>query len=247
MRRRQQGQGTLFPFVSVLICIIGTLSLLIMATGIADSFEVGVDYVRAGDPIVDELRQARREQQAVRVKQAIYRDRLETANQELQSARNEGERLVAARGMLDDARAEVASRERRLNPLRKRREALDVRLREILRPSRTPSSGSAKVTIAGGSKYKPIFVECREDGCIVLANRRKIATNRIKASDYVGTLLSNIKKDPDWCLFLLVRRGGVHSFDRLHNRALGKVPLGFHPILTDLELDVSDWPQPSWL
>jgi len=240
-RRRSFPQPSLFPFVSVLIGVIGTLSLLISAAGLTSSFENAADMVRTGDPILGELGQARRELETVQAQQDYYADQLD----EIRAAGEQSERTMAEQRIVADMLVAALVEE---DSLRSELADLEHRLQE--RDGALVTTGR-RVTVdqrwQGQHDLQPIFIECRKGEVEILATGKVIPEDDIASAETLELLLAKLARSEKWCVFLLVRRGGVGVFDKLHARSLGVVPLGYQPILGRGHLDVTDWPRPDWL
>jgi len=240
-RRRSQPQPSLFPFISVLICVIGTLSLLIAAAGLTSSVDDATNLVRTGDPILGDLGQARRELETVQNQHDYYADRLEDLREsQARSSRDAGQQQAVVT-MLADALAEEDSLRRHLADLQQQVRRHDVR----------PSPQTRLLTVdsrwQGQHDLQPLFLECRSNEVEILASGTVVADAAIAESAALDRVFDRVARSDSWCVFLLVRPGGVEVFDKLHARCLGQVPLGYQPVMGEAALDVSDWPRPDWL
>ena len=240
-RRSRRTSGTLFPFVSVLICLIGTLSLLIAAQGLTSSIGSGDNLVHTGDVILEDLAQAQQELEMVQAQHSYVAGRLDSLRFAQSDVNPALERQWAAQEMLREAQAEEDSLRQHLEDIRRR-----VRAAE-----RQSASQGSQLTVdphwRGEHDLNPVFVECRSGAAVILANRQRIAHSEVSNSSVLESLLSHIESDSQWCLFLLIRKGGVDVFDDLYSLSNARVRLGYQPVLTTEELDVSEWPKPAWL
>lgn len=104
------------------------------------------------------------------------------------------------------------------------------------------------LVVSGPGDLKPVFIDCRRDGVIILPTKRLIPTDEIENSKAIGNLIDRVGKAKGWCVQLLVRQGGVKSFDKVYFRvALAGVSYGLHPVQTDKDFDVGNNPVPAWL
>ena len=253
-RKRKVGvEVTLFPFLSVLVCVIGALSLLIITTTMGGTVEDEQDgsppepttrqVGRARLEGQKDLAQARVEADEELLRQLLEQLRQITLLQEgITASRKEAIALqpqaLSLEAALKDLLAKIAQRAKELEALKEKLKDLAPDKRKVTLPE----------ALRGKHKYNPIFVECRASGIVILQNQKHIPAKEIESSQYLQSLLGDIKTAGNWCLFMLVRRDGVKAFNDLYFKVQrANIPHGYHPVYSDEDLDVSDWANPNWL
>lgn len=240
---------TLFPFLSILVCLIGVLTMMICTAALTSS---GPAPPPPESPFAEPIRQAQADRDSlareIRLNEGILDQllarlrKLTDQDQDLQARYVEEGRMQREKAELDQELQALLQR------VREEQEKLGTL--EAQQPT-SESRGTAVVVpkeLQGRHKYNPLFCECTDRGLLVLPSGKLIQTSAIADSPYISTLLNRMSTDGKWCLFLLVRKGGVKAFNAIYALTDDKqVPCGFHPIYTDEPLDVSGWGQPAWL
>lgn len=253
-RRKREFGVSLFPFLSVLVCIIGTLSLLIVATTIGGT--MAPDEETSTEVSEEQVEQADLEGQIATYQAQIQvdRERLRRLLEELRQITSLERVIRLTTEKVESATTQRASLEKSLSALfakilKKRKKLKELHdAREPRPPEHTLTKIGVPGSIKGKSKYHPLFIDCRKNGVLILANGKLITTSSIANSSDITGILRNIKTSGNWCLFMLVRKDGIGSFDKLFTRArkVG-IPYGFHPVYTKADFGVSDWEKPNWL
>jgi len=238
--------------------MIGALSLLIVALALGGSAEVDPgDTIPHPDVTAQQAHDAEG-QEKVAVRGAQVRARQKELDELLKRLRNmteyrQGlrEELRAKRDAFDEQDTERASLEQELAALMAAIEEAARRLAEAkeqyrVRKERGPAH---PIEIPEGKyDYNPVFVLCHATGIRVLPTGDEIRTDAIEDSERVEQLVASIKQSEQWCLFLLVHERGVAAFNEIswEARSAG-IRMGYHAVRSDRDLDVSNWPRPSWL
>jgi hypothetical protein len=244
-RRRATSSGSLFPFLSVLACVIGTLTLLIAALAIgqvASDLESDRSHGELEDP---SALTARRD--------AVARLRRQVA--EARSARHELARLRAdllARGIepdltgnqlaaavaaaVDQARlaAQVATLEAQQEELLSAIDAARLHLDRLPEPQ--PNDSTITLQPSGrGPPLAPFFVECRRDTIRLHSPDQDwsipLYLNEADDRSRFDRFLSGVREVPNATVVLLLRPDGVDTYQRaqriLLSRSIrhGKLPL----------------------
>lgn len=214
-RRRRRGAAlSLFPFLSVLACVTGTLTLLITALAIGQLASPTVD--------VEDFRAAQAEVQQGTAEREALQARL---------ARAEAERLERRQAQLtrdrDRLRAEVQSVSAELDG----RSAVPTEPRILLQPS------------GSGQHLSPRFVECRA-GEVRLhragAFGPPIPVAELPASASYRQFLREVSGLPRGTVIFLVRPDGVRAYNAAAAVAAGLgVRHGKLPIPGQGEIDFS--------
>jgi len=238
----------LFPFLDILACLIGCLTLMITAlilemdnTQVARAEEAERVYaaLSAARTAVDELQQTA----------AASRSRHDTARAE----------LVALRQELDEQQARVAAALRQelatptvaiptVDAEKHRRRAADIqqRLAELARQIQqrqaalaarptTPAAPKVEVHPSGsGVGLKPVFVECHARGITLLDNggqQHPVPASQIATDKPFVQALQRVAKDAKSSIIFLVRSDALHVYNAAskvaqeHYARYGKLPL----------------------
>lgn len=250
-RRRKRFAVSLFPFLSVLACVIGVLTLLITATAVGEIGGGAVD-LETYERLEDEIASGRRRLAELRA----LSDEVTSLGVDLSEARATSERLRAEREALGDVavasaplRAElrdgeerVAGLEAELARVKASRAEAEERLAERRRalasaPLRLRASGS-------GTGIEPYFAECRRDGVVLYegVERRPlhVSSPNIEKSLDVRAFFRRVRAHSTASAILLVRPSGVSACRALqHQAVLHNARSGSMPIPEDGELDFS--------
>ncbi len=250
-RHRAQTSVSLFPFLSVLACVIGALTLLITASAIG---QVATDTVDL--------------EHYQKLERSIARDREQLAS--LSALAEELERLDGAllRGRDDKRRMGEAWRRARNQlqasaPLREelrvaslefRRseaqlEAVETQLREReteIARARNARAQSPILISPTGSGYglDPHFAECRAEGLVLYegADRRPtdVSAQHLATSALVRRFLRRVRGREAAKLVFLIRPGGVHVCDDARRMAAEmRIVSGEIPVPAEGTLDFS--------
>ena len=223
-RRRSRTTPSLFPFLSVIACIIGALTLILAASAVGQMATGAIDLERY-ERLEEEIVVGRRQLAELRS--------IASEVQELEGA-IEGERktqrelaeqlsLVAAgrddsaplEAELADAESRVARLEIELREADASRDGLEQRLAE-----RREALARAPILVEpSGSGYglEPHFIECREDGIVLyegegaIRKRRYIPLRRIQTSPDPRRFLRRVRSREGATAIFLVRPGGVEA------------------------------------
>ncbi len=225
-RRRQDLSVSLFPFLSVLACVIGTLTLLIAALAIGEMASDLDPAASTGDPEASE-----QEIQAWTDRIAVLKKRLDQALEERKRLTTL-ERRLSGFGISSKARAQEleSAVDRRLEDARihRRKRAADRELREArssiqllekeLALSRLPSE-DAPIEIlprGRGDLLVPYFVECRTGG-VRLLKRSGDWSEELHLDDLVErgrfkVFLEKVRSLGNASAIFLIRPDGTESF-----------------------------------
>jgi len=244
VRRRREGAGiSLFPFLSILACIIGTLTLMLAglsAGTVADEEGPGraAEYEalqRESEALRSELLELNRPDpettELTRELAAARKDRALLA-QGKRSTRATQAKLEASERERSRLRGAVSAARRDLETNREeaRRLRREIEIREeSLLGTQLRSSGS-------GVGLKPHFVECTKVGIILAPDRTDGAPIRltrleIKGSRAYRLFLRRAKDQANGTVIFLIRDEGVSSFDPARQLAADfEVRHGFLPV-----------------
>lgn len=241
-RRRTRPSVTLFPFLSILACVMGTLILVITASATSQVASGGIDLERFEqlEAQIDADRRRLAELSALQEELAALAAGLEresareqTLGAELHTRRDA---LAGDRPRRDALRADearVAGLEGELVPLR----AENARLREALeRRGRARGAGRIRIRPSGsGLGLEPHFVECRPEGIVLYEGldrtRREIPAHRVASSPAYARFLRETLFRSNASVIFLIREGGVGTCDEArplaqrHRVRFGEIPL----------------------
>lgn len=270
MARRQKKPGyvvSLFPFLSILACVIGVLTLLItaMALGQMDEqairnaridihnktemsriYEELLDGVKSTEEQVIDTRRKIAEAMALKKKLEDAREELKQLDARLITAASEGDpqavQLLAElhnlRNRISEYKSEMINITNLLTQMKK-----ELGLRSA-------PTQQAVVKIRGGGsgavdeiKQVPTFIECTASTVVVYHNidkKTRIRRSSLAGSDSFGKVLRAIKETNNGIAVFLVREDGVRTY--FIARSVARTiycPHGKLPVMGQGKLDLS--------
>ncbi len=252
-RKRKTGvKMSLFPFLSVLVCVIGALTLMIISTTLGSSLEGETETQVTVTPEQVEGATLRGMQSLLAVKIKMSEEQLAKILKKLREITDLQGALAGPQATHDGLKKTASSLEDQIKSLLAKLAEATRKLDAVKKGFKPRGRSRTKITVAaairGKHKYNPLFVDCRKDGILILQNGRRIATKDIEKSSYVRKLLGNVRTSGNWCLYMLIRKDGVKSFVELCWEARQtKIPYGYCPVLSKDDFDVGDWKKADWL
>jgi hypothetical protein len=247
--RRRQLNPDLFPFLSVVVCVIGVLAFLIAVLVAVGAELQAREPLAASEPDPESSRTAavmEREsalsKEIAIISEAVSRAR--AADQAFDALVSEIEQLrtkaeAAAQGGTDSGGlADLVVRRRGLeadvdisrNELSALRRTIDA---TPAPPAPSPAQQPAVQIVfpaTSRSGLLPIFVECAATGVTVYPEREFIPSEQIESGDLFRALLTRVKQDPKCTLAFMVRPDGVKIFDKARSTArAASVRYGYVP------------------
>ncbi len=241
-RRRTRPSVSLFPFLSVLACVIGTLVLLITATATSQVASGGVDLERY-EHLEQEI-EANRKRLA---ELSGLANELEELLTNLEETRARGIALERERAVVREAIAQHApllaalrEDESRLRELERElaphSEASAARAQALAERKKRLSSARIRLKPAGsGYGLDPHFVECRPEGIIYYEGLERrpveVPTHHISASAGYRRFLRAAVFRTNATVIFLIRQGGVDAYQwasrvaQQHRLHYGEIPL----------------------
>jgi hypothetical protein len=224
---------SLFPFLSILVCLIGALVLLIVVMTVAQSASATarlrpeeIERARAAAALRAEIARveraaaesaARREKEAAGSLSAVDRARL--AELRLKTSPTSGA-APDLNALLQDLRRQAADLLKGKPPVEKDLQRLRAELAARLRPPpdqaptlRVEPSGTA--TLGGGRR--PVFIETSRAGLSVHRAGEpvlRVPTEAILSDERLRAVLSALPKAQPGALVFLVRPDGLSAFNR---------------------------------
>jgi len=262
-RRESSVRVSLFPFLSVLACVIGTLTLLISgltvgAMGAAQ--EPPVDDAEDYAPLREAVEKKR--SQVSHLRKLI--DEAEATVKALAEARAELERLQGQTGTRGMESRQILDRLRRIAELRRRVAELEAelkaiqeqiqRLEETLREKGKGTTIEIVPGIRGGrSRVKSIhtFVECTADSLIIHPERPHIGSaegTRLRIVGFARSkgwrdMIRRVRRRRDGIVTFLIREDGVRTFEAARKQAkLAGVRVAHLPLPGDGKVDLRQLP-----
>ena len=253
-RARYSNRVTLFPFISVLACLMGAISVIIAGVSVTQMF-TDPDPI---DPVNDELERLTHRVQAkqarvndLRVAIVMEKRRQAHAHQQrdqLERLRHRFERATLRAAAWAAMAAESHSLFDQITQLRVQREQLATRIEQLeqqhparAQPPAPPVRDRIEVQFTGqGRGLKPVFVECTADGLVIhdRGTTARVRARNIHASDRFQTLLDRVKAASGGTVILLIRPDGISSFRSAQSVVQRlKVRNGKLPIPGEGELD----------
>lgn len=227
MRRRRGRTGlqvSLFPFLTILACVIGALTLLIAGMTVAEMSSgrtAAEEYVIVTQEAERDRRETTRLQSLVSQAQALHKL--------LEEARREMRRLEDAQRMRDRDRAKALELSQELARLRKRITELESELRKVQqeiaklrkqiarrKESKGPPVHVGYAIPGGGTppppSRPPKFVECTSDSLVFLPDGKRVSKWGIPWSPTLRSLARASREGSAPKLVFLVRPNGVKTF-----------------------------------
>jgi TolA-binding protein len=230
----------LFPFLSIIVCVIGVIAFLIAVLALVGSeqgerereyTQVSASFVErqsAADRLAQMLKQSdelaeqiARVRSEIRTAEGALGDigQLET---EISGLRKKWTDLDARRDELKDLRSllvkqqqaakELAVLETELTQIKAR---TDETRKEATRATTRPGTETIRLVIPPGAdkSLRPVFVECSATGLTVYPEKTFIAKAQVARSAAYRALLERVKADEKLTLNFLIRPDGVETFD----------------------------------
>ncbi len=255
-RRKKKGGETisLFPFLSILACTIGVLTLMItaLALGQMDNEQVAeIEVIDQADKMIEKETQKKNEVQAELDKQkkdltssqseasellkklALKREELEALLAQLKAEREKKNKLNPIQ------RVDKAALDKRLTGLKDDLKTTNDQIKEleakVADRKKPPEEAEVQVRPGGsGVDLDPTFVECAAGSIVIFDNGKEHRVRRadIPNDDKFNALLDEVAKKPKGKVILLVRDDGLSTYraarqavwDRIE-KLPGKLPL----------------------
>lgn len=234
MARRRTNEGTvvsLFPFLSILSCVIGTLTLLIAGLTAGAVAAPGANPAEEHAKLITQNVTAKRE---VTELDRLIAAAVAVAN-DLEAAKAEHDRLRVEKGEADLAHGEVVRRESRINELKRLIAELEAILQDLQAEIAKLEAELAKhqqdlanadrpvvtlpLDVPGVTRanLQPTFLECNSDGLVLGMDspeerQVKVATAEIATSEALKAYLKAAQGRADATVICLIRPGGIPGF-----------------------------------
>ena len=267
MARRKKSDGeavSLFPFLSILACVIGTLTLMIAATAISqmgkEQTQEQRDRAEEYESTVKQIEEFKKDQEQAKKmiaqNQSIDKD-LKDAIEELKRLKKEQEKKIAAMNKGDTLETKLLAESNRLfNRLKElkadptdRKKEIEKLLEEIKKRKEKPKEAEVVIKPGGsGLDLDPYFVECTKNGVRLLDDPKqkfiRVQDLNKEEGDF-HNLLDSVAAKEKGTLMLLLRPDGVNTYNRVrtvartHYSVDGYCPVGKLPVSTQGKIDLS--------
>ncbi|MCH2182642.1 MAG: hypothetical protein MK108_11610 [Mariniblastus sp.] len=231
-RDRDDTDVSLFPFLSILACIIGVLTLLISTLALsqmdsdvvvrAEEYESLSAALAEQQASLKELQQSLTDQQLKMASQAsTQQQELLAKQQQLKQLQNQF--LIAQKRqneLIQKEEPEDAPQQQPLSELEQELAGLKEQVAQLmleLEQKKRPEEAEVTVVPGGsGRGIKPYFVECTKNGIALQqgAGWVQIRPANIEKSEPLLKLLDTVKGDPKAKLIFLIRQDGVSAWWR---------------------------------
>ncbi len=250
-RDRTAPSISLFPFLSVLACVIGTLTLMITALSLgqmdndtvasAEEFERVKKELEAEEKRVEsiEARMKRANAQANEEQQRLIelRQKLQQLMQQQQKLKKAAEEAEVPDLPVVDEKKHKEHVERLQEELKAVKEEIEKIRKELAEKKKPPEEAVVRIRPSGsGVGLKPTFVECTASAVVLFTGDKPTRVSRgslSTAPEYLE-LLDSIAKRSDSTIVFLVRDDAIGTYRsaasvaRSHYARNGKLPVIGH-------------------
>ena len=265
-KRRQNNEGgvSLFPFMSILACLIGILTLMIsvimqvkqmeqegrteeeMDRAIENrDLQKKAEKLKQETANLEERLKIEKTTAAEMVKLENHRIALKTKLEEVEKAKEDDETDATLQKLIENMKLEIAALKKERPPLSKRLKELQQQLKElkdapepeesvVIRPGGIGSRGAANL----------FFVECTSTGIVIRSGEgapKTISTAAVGTSEDYNAFLDNVKRTRDSMLLFLIRKGGNNAYNWAAGWAESKyeVRTGKLPVPNEGKIDLT--------
>ena len=227
-RRRKKLTISLFPFLSILACVIGTLTLMITALALGQMDTDAVDNSLKLDYYKRQIEEAERLIEELQAKIDEAEGGADDTKKALAEAIAEYERLLRLRESLDDTgkdeneievpTVDEEAHKKRIAEIDEEIEAQEEEKKELQAElQKRDGADEAEVIIQpGGSgvNLTPTFVECTAADVVIyeLDPPKRVRTADLKTDETFLALLDRIAGEPDSTVIFLVRDDALSTY-----------------------------------
>ena len=250
-RRKEEQVVSLFPFLSILACLIGVLTLMITALALGQMDQGVIQRAKDYQAVKAKIEEDKKE--TVDVKDLVAK--ADAIREQIKRALDELKRLQAQKKQVenkDDANIKLLAESNRLRnrieelqPELKKLQKLLKKLQEELRQRKDRPTESEVHIQPGGSgvNLTPHFVECTPQGIVIHEGAEPTSVRRadLRNSQLFKKLLEQVaaKAKTDRIVFLL-RSDGVASYNTARSVArIERAPNGKLAVVGQGKIDLS--------
>jgi len=268
-RSTQDTEVSLFPFMSILVCVIGILMLMITAIALG---QIGKDNVSEEEV----AEQAQRVNEYAQIQKQIRSDaslvadlkqsadsttkkkqQLEAALEELANlkqlrkqaddlAKTMDEELARSQAEADRLREEIQQTEAEIQDTDTSVKKLKSELDERKKP---PEEADVIIQPSGsGAQWKPTFVECAASSVVLFdgPEPKRVPRSKLSKSEDFARLLDRIRNQDDATMIFLIRPDGIGTYNAARHIARTQyVRNGKLAIATQGKIDLSRYQNSS--
>lgn len=248
-RVEEEDAVSLFPFLSVLACVIGTLTLMIMALALG---QMDTEEVSNAEDHENARRQLAEAQADIKELIAKVGD-LDVSLRELTAARQEKDELTVRLMQLTEDMPEelepvdLSTRVADLQQLEQELAELEKQLvpleEEFARRTAPPEEAVVMIRPGGtGVDIDPTFVECRSDSIVIYENKKptRIPKSQIATDEAYLKLLNGVAGNKKRSVIFLIRDDAIGTYTAARNVARQKYARnGKLPVIGHGKLDLS--------
>ncbi|MCC9605017.1 hypothetical protein LOC68_25075 [Blastopirellula sp. JC732] len=263
MAKRAQDGGddvSLFPFLSVLACVIGTLTMIIAAVAVQaldnDTVDQAMKYeekkaelANADEELAQLNAELKKKETEIQKENSAEQKKLDDAKKRLAEllAKLEETQLKLDQISLDGPKVDLAGEAETLKEmeaeLKSRREKIAQMEKEVADRKLPPKESEVSILPGGsGVGFDPSFIEC-DDGRIVIHEGDKttpVRTNEMNTNPVLIKLLETVKANPKGQIVFLIRNDGLSTYYSARNLVNAKqVKNGKLPVVGDGRIDLS--------
>lgn len=252
-RRRAKLAVSLFPFLSILACVIGTLTLMITALALGQMDDTSLNEQMRLEALRKQLEADLKLIEQLKAEIARFEDHTDNLTKRIVEARREAEQLERLTEDLIEQRKKepeveieviaidleahkerIAKLKKELEEFQQKREAL---MAELERRGEPPEEAEVIVRPSGtGADLEPTFVECTASGIFIHEGDEPIhvRTGDLKTDETFRSLLQRIAGRPKASVIFLIRDDAVGTYNAARAVALelrarnGKLPVIGH-------------------
>lgn len=257
--REEENAVSLFPFLSILACVIGTLTLMITAMALG---QLDPEAVEEANRQLREAEQRAAEHEEVTAEARAYEEQISDLRKLIAEAEAIRQKLARARAELKvvqakyDAMAKDMASAKVLSELNRHRERIaemekqqpilakeiEKLKAELAKRDEPPPPADVKIRPAGsGDDVHPYFVECRPSEVVILdGSGTRVRRDDLSKSPEFAEAMARVRSDPKGVMTFLVRPDAVHTYNIASDVArVNQTRNGKLPIASQGEIDLS--------
>ena len=234
-RNNNDGGVSLFPFMSILACLIGILTLMISVSMRANQAnQEGKTEEEMARAIANrDLRKKAddAQQESVKLEARLIKEKstaaemakledhtivLKTQLDEIRKAKNPQETDAELQKLVENLKQEITRFKQERPPLNQKLAALQEELKKRKEPPKVVESVIIRPGGIGSREARNLFfVECTSTGIILHSDgsaSKPISTAAIETNEEYNNLLEKVKRTRDSMVLFLIRKGGNSSY-----------------------------------
>ncbi len=236
-RRRNNNESgvSLFPFMSILACLIGILTLMIsVSMRVNQANQEGQTEEETARAIANrDLRKKAEDahKDAAKLEERLQKEKstaaemakledhkivLKTKLDEIQKARNPKETDESLQKLVENLKQEITRLKQERPPLNQQLADLQERLKKRKEPPKVVESVIIRPGGVGAREARNLFfVECASTGVVIHSESgpsKPISTAAIETNQDYNNLLEKVKRTPDSMVLFLIRKGGNPAY-----------------------------------